>query len=69
MEKYESDEIDITQWEPKIGDEFLLSLKMIDINRWKGELHRSFGLYYKTTLWNDDTIQELLKLGWELQQK
>lgn len=68
MEEYEPDEIDITQWKPKKDDKILLCMTKIDNDRWKGELYKSFGLYYKVFI-DDIKLQELLKLDWKLLQK
>ncbi len=67
MENYEPDEIDITQWQPKIGDTFLISMKKIGADLWKGELYKSYGLYYKILV-KEAKAKEMLNLGWELQK-
>lgn len=67
MEKYEPSEIDITQWKPKKGDKILLCVTKTDTDLWKGELYKSYGLYYKTFI-KDFKVQDMLNLGWELKK-
>lgn len=68
MEKYNIDEIDITQWQSQDGDKLLFCMTKIDKDMWKGELHKTFGLYYKTLI-SDEKVRDLLNSGWKLQQK
>lgn len=66
MGEYAADEIDITQWKPQKDDRLLLAFKKLG-NTWKCELHKSYGLYYKTFV-KESKIKEILTLGWELQK-
>ncbi len=68
MDTYDQDEIDITKWELKPGDHFLISMKKIDRELWKGELYKSYGLYY-VKFFKESDIKNLLNLGWGLVQK
>jgi len=68
MEDYDLEEIDISAWKSQKYDKFLLSMTKISENTWKGELYKSYGLYYKALI-KDNKVQDILNLGWELQQK
>lgn len=66
ISEFKHNEIDITQWEPQTDDKFLVSFKNMG-TFWKGELYKTYGLYY-TTIIKEEDIKKILNLGWYLKQ-